>query len=68
MSSSGHQKIPQLGLVEIHNDVEVGANCTIDRGTAENTVIGEGTKLDNLVHIAHNCIIGKNCILTGMVA
>ncbi|MBP56858.1 MAG: UDP-3-O-(3-hydroxymyristoyl)glucosamine N-acyltransferase [Rhodobiaceae bacterium] len=67
MSSSGHQKIPQLGLVEIHNDVEIGANCTIDRGTAESTIIGEGTKLDNLVHIAHNCIIGKNCILTGMV-
>ena len=67
MSSSGHQKIPQLGLVEIHDDVEVGANCTIDRGTAENTIIGKGTKLDNLVHIAHNCIIGKNCILTGMV-
>ncbi|MDC0247271.1 UDP-3-O-(3-hydroxymyristoyl)glucosamine N-acyltransferase [OCS116 cluster bacterium] len=67
MSSLGHQKIPQLGLVEIHNDVEIGANCTIDRGTAENTIIGEGTKLDNLVHVAHNCIIGKSCILTGMV-
>ena len=67
MSSSGHQKIPQLGLVEIHDHVEIGANCTIDRGASESTVIGEGTKLDNLVHIAHNCIIGKNCILTGMV-
>ena len=67
MSSSGHQKIPQLGLVEIHDDVEIGANCTIDRGTAENTIIGKGTKLDNLVHVAHNCIIGQNCILTGMV-
>ena len=67
MSSSGHQKIPQLGLVEIHDDVEIGANCTIDRGASENTIIGEGTKLDNLVHIAHNCRIGKNCILTGMV-
>jgi len=67
MSATGHQKIPQLGLVEIHDDVEIGANCTIDRGTADNTIIGKGTKLDNLVHVAHNCKIGRNCILTGMV-
>ena len=67
MTSSGHEKIPQIGLVEIDDNVEIGSNCTIDRGTSENTLIGRGTKIDNMVHIAHNCIIGKNCILTGMV-
>ena len=67
MSASGHEKIPQIGLVEIKDNVEIGANCTIDRGTSENTIVDSGTKIDNMVHIGHNCQIGKNCILTGMV-
>ena len=62
-----HYKIPQIGSVIIENDVEIGANCTIDRGTIGNTEIGMGTKLDNLVHIAHNVKIGKGCLLMGLV-
>lgn len=62
-----HHKIPQIGSVIIKNDVEIGANCTIDRGTIGNTVIGKGTKLDNLVHIAHNVKIGEGCLLMGLV-
>ncbi|MDX2221416.1 MAG: UDP-3-O-(3-hydroxymyristoyl)glucosamine N-acyltransferase [Rhodospirillaceae bacterium] len=61
--AEGLMKIPQLGRVVIGNDVEIGANCTIDRGTLDDTVIGAGTKLDNLVHIAHNVVVGRNCIL-----
>ena len=62
-----HHKIPQIGFVVIEDDVEIGANCTIDRGTIGNTVIGKGTKLDNLVHIAHNVKIGNGCLLMGLV-
>ncbi len=62
-----HHKIPQIGSVIIESDVEIGANCTIDRGTIGNTIIGQGTKLDNLVHIAHNVKIGKGCLLMGQV-
>jgi len=62
-----HHKIPQIGSVIIENNVEIGANCTIDRGTIGNTVIGMGTKLDNLVHIAHNVKIGKGCLMAGQV-
>lgn len=62
-----HHKIPQVGSVIIEDDVEIGANCTIDRGTIGNTIIGKGTKLDNLVHIAHNVKIGKGCLLMGQV-
>lgn len=54
------EKIPQQGTVEIHNDVEIGANATIDRGMIGPTIIAEGTKIDNLVMIAHNCEIGKH--------
>jgi UDP-3-O-[3-hydroxymyristoyl] glucosamine N-acyltransferase len=53
-------KVPQLGNVVIHDDVEIGANCTIDRAMIGSTIIKSGVKLDNLVHIAHNCEIGKN--------
>jgi len=60
-------KIPQLGRVIIQDDVEIGANSTIDRGGTRDTVIGEGTKIDNSVHIAHNCTIGRHCILAGQV-
>jgi UDP-3-O-[3-hydroxymyristoyl] glucosamine N-acyltransferase len=62
-----HRKVLQLGNVIIHNDVEIGANTAIDRGTLGPTVIGEGTKIDNLVHIAHNVVIGKNCLIMGQV-
>jgi len=59
-----HHRIPQLGQVVLGNRVEVGSNVSIDRATFGSTVIGEGTKLDNLIHIAHNVRIGKNCLLT----
>ncbi|MBI5205113.1 MAG: UDP-3-O-(3-hydroxymyristoyl)glucosamine N-acyltransferase [Nitrospirae bacterium] len=59
-----HNKIPQVGGVIIGDDVEIGANVTIDRATTGNTVIGKGTKLDNLVHIAHNVKIGENTVIT----
>ena len=61
------QKIPQIGQVIINNNVEIGANTTIDRGTISPTIIGEGTKIDNLVQIGHNCVIGKHCILCAQV-
>jgi UDP-3-O-[3-hydroxymyristoyl] glucosamine N-acyltransferase len=58
-----HRKIPQIGFVILHDDVEIGANVTIDRGALGPTVIGKGTKIDNLVQIAHNVIIGENCLV-----
>lgn len=62
-SLAGHVKVPQLGRVVIQDDVEVGSNTTIDRGALTDTVIGEGTKIDNLVQIAHNVVIGRHCII-----
>jgi UDP-3-O-[3-hydroxymyristoyl] glucosamine N-acyltransferase len=62
-SAKGHVKIPQISSVVIHNDVEIGAGTTIDRGGLRDTVIGEGTKIDNLVQIAHNVVIGRHCII-----
>jgi len=62
-----HEKVPQIGRVVIEDNVEIGANCAIDRGTMGDTVIGKGSKLDNLVHIAHNVKIGKGCLITGLV-
>jgi len=62
-----HYKIPQVGGVIIEDDVEIGANVTIDRATTGNTLIGSGTKIDNLVQIAHNVKIGKNCIIVAQV-
>jgi UDP-3-O-[3-hydroxymyristoyl] glucosamine N-acyltransferase len=62
-----NQKIPQIGRVEIGNDVEIGANTTIDRATVDATRIGSGTKIDNLVMIAHNAQIGENCIIVSQV-
>ena len=56
-------KIPQIGTVEIEDDVEIGANTTVDRGTLGRTVIGRGTKIDNLVQIAHNVSIGEHCVI-----
>ena len=60
-----HKKVFHLGSVEIKNNVEIGANCTIDRGTFGPTIIGEGSKLDNMVHIAHNCLIGESVVVCG---
>jgi len=59
----GHEKIPQIGIVEIGDDVEIGANCAIDRASLDATIIGSGTKFDNLIHIAHSVKVGKNCII-----
>jgi UDP-3-O-[3-hydroxymyristoyl] glucosamine N-acyltransferase len=58
-----HRKVPQVGNVIIHHDVEIGANVTIDRGALGSTVIGKGTKIDNLVQIAHNVVIGEHCVV-----
>lgn len=60
-----HHKIPQVGRVVIHDNVEIGSNVSIDRATIGETVIGEGTKLDNLIQVAHNVKIGKNVIMAG---
>lgn len=60
-------RIHSLGSVQIGDDVEIGANCAIDRGTIRNTTIGSGTKFDNLVHIAHNVQIGRDCMICGQV-
>src|SRR5690606_32223532 len=62
-----HFKIPQVGSVVVEDDVEIGANVTIDRGTLGNTRIGAGTKIDNLVQIGHNVQIGKHCLLVAQV-
>jgi UDP-3-O-[3-hydroxymyristoyl] glucosamine N-acyltransferase len=62
-SGGRHIKIEQVGIVEIHDDVEIGANSTIDRARFGKTIIGEGTKIDNLVQIGHNCVIGKHCLI-----
>ena len=63
-----HHKIPQSGIVVIEDDVELGANCTVDRARIDKTVIRRGTKLDNLVHIGHNSIIGEHVLMAAMVA
>jgi UDP-3-O-[3-hydroxymyristoyl] glucosamine N-acyltransferase len=63
--AKGHDKVPQIGRVIIQNGVEIGANATVDRGAIRDTVIGEGSKIDNLVQIAHNVEIGRHCLLAG---
>ena len=68
MGPTGHAKIPQLGRVIISNDVEIGANTTVDRGAIADTVIGEGTKIDNQAQIAHNVVIGRHCIIVAQSA
>ena len=60
-----HHKIPQIGSVIIEDNVDIGASCTIDRGTMRDTTIAEGTKIDNMVHVAHNVKIGKGCLFAG---
>jgi UDP-3-O-[3-hydroxymyristoyl] glucosamine N-acyltransferase len=67
LSEGRHERSPQLGFVAIDDDVEIGANATIDRGTYGPTVIGEGTKIDNLVMIAHNCRIGRHNLICSQV-
>jgi UDP-3-O-[3-hydroxymyristoyl] glucosamine N-acyltransferase len=67
MGPSGHLKVPQIGRVIIQDDVEIGANSCIDRGALKDTVIGEGTKIDNLVQIGHNVVIGRHCVIVGQV-
>jgi len=62
-----HYKIPHIGSVSLGDNVWIGANCSIDRGTLSDTVIGSGSKLDNLIHIAHNVTIGKNCLMAAQV-
>jgi UDP-3-O-[3-hydroxymyristoyl] glucosamine N-acyltransferase len=63
MGGKGHEKVPQVGRVIIQDDVEIGAGTTIDRGAIRDTVIGEGTKIDNLVQVGHNVTIGRHCIV-----
>lgn len=63
MGRDGHLKVPQIGRVVIQDDVEIGANTTIDRGALKDTMIGEGTKIDNLVQIGHNVVIGRHCVI-----
>jgi UDP-3-O-[3-hydroxymyristoyl] glucosamine N-acyltransferase len=66
-SEGRHLKMPQVGSVVIQDDVEIGANTAIDRGALGPTVIGQGTKIDNQVHVAHNVVIGKHCLIMGQV-
>jgi len=65
--NNSYHKMPHIGGIIIKDNVWIGANCCIDRGTLSNTFIGNGTKIDNLVHIAHNVQIGKNCVIAAQV-
>ena len=67
MGPKGHLKVPQIGRVIIQDNVEIGANTSIDRGANRDTVIGEGTKIDNLVQIGHNVEIGRHCVIVSQV-
>jgi UDP-3-O-[3-hydroxymyristoyl] glucosamine N-acyltransferase len=63
MSAAGHLKVPQIGRVVIEDDVEIGANSCVDRGALKDTIIGAGTKIDNLVQIGHNVVVGRHCVI-----
>ena len=65
--AEGHEKVPQLGAVIIEDDVELGANSCVDRGTGPDTIIGAGTKIDNLCQIAHNVNLGRGCLVAAQV-
>jgi UDP-3-O-[3-hydroxymyristoyl] glucosamine N-acyltransferase len=67
MGPQGHAKVPQVGRVIIQDDVEIGAGTCIDRGMNRDTVVGEGTKIDNMVQIAHNVVIGRHCVIVSQV-
>ena len=62
-----YKKMPDCGRVIIEDDVEIGAGCTIDRGVSHDTVIGKGTKMDNMIHIGHDTVIGHNCLIAAQV-
>lgn len=62
-----YKKMPDCGRVIIEDDVEIGANCTIDRGVSHDTIIGKGSKLDNMIHIGHDTVIGRNCLIAAQV-
>ena len=64
---SGYSRLLSCGRVIVHDDVEIGSACTIDKGVTSDTVIGQGTKLDNQVHVGHDTVIGKNCIIAAQV-
>ena len=66
MGPGGHLKVPQIGRVIVQDDVEIGANTTIDRGALKDTMIGEGTKIDNLCQIGHNVVLGRHCVIVAM--
>jgi UDP-3-O-[3-hydroxymyristoyl] glucosamine N-acyltransferase len=66
-NAGGWVKIPQVGAVRIGDDVEIGANTTIDRGAIDDTVIGDGVKLDNQIQVGHNCVIGAHTAVAGCV-
>lgn len=68
MGRAGHTKVPQIGRVIIQDDVDIGSNTTVDRGASRDTIIGEGTKIDNLVQIGHNVSIGRHCVIVAHVA
>lgn len=65
MGPGGHLKVPQVGRVIIQDDVEIGANSCVDRGALKDTVIGEGSKIDNLVQVGHNVVMGRHCVIVG---
>jgi len=67
MGPAGHMKVPQIGRVIIQDHVEIGANTTVDRGANRDTVIGEGTKIDNQVQVGHNVVIGRHCVIVSQV-
>jgi len=62
-----YKKMPSCGRVVIEDDVEIGAGCTIDRGVSHDTIIGRGTRMDNMIHIGHDTVIGKNCLIAAQV-
>ncbi|MCA3564269.1 MAG: UDP-3-O-(3-hydroxymyristoyl)glucosamine N-acyltransferase [Methylocystis sp.] len=68
MSPQGHLKVPQVGRVIIQDDVEIGSGACVDRGMNRDTLIGEGTKIDNLVQVGHNVTIGRHCVIVAQVA
>lgn len=68
MGAGGHLKVPQIGRVIIQDDVEIGANTCVDRGALKDTIIGEGTKIDNLVQIGHNVVVGRRCVIVAHAA
>jgi UDP-3-O-[3-hydroxymyristoyl] glucosamine N-acyltransferase len=67
LGPKGHIKVPQIGRVIIQDQVEIGANTTIDRGSLKDTIIGEGSKIDNLVQIGHNVVLGRHCVIVAQV-